>query len=292
MVPLILPSRDLPPGGLGLAPGRGVLGRARDAALRGVTGGVLDAALRGPYTAARRELGLPGVGRGVATAPFSPSLLLATSVPELEHPRSDLPAHVHFVGRMGAPPPSASSLPSWGDHLVDADRPVVHVTQGTLDADPTALLLPTLEALADEAVLVLAITGRRGRRSLPGAVPANARVTDLLPYGELLPRTTVMVTNGGWGGVTAALAHGVPLLVAGGGMDKPEIAARVAWSAAGVVCARVRPRRRRSARRSVRSWQVRRTPSPPPASPPASRPTTDPARWPTCCSSWLCSGPP
>ena len=234
MVPLTLPSRDLPPGGLGLAPGRGVLGRARDAVLRTVTAGVLDAALRGPYTAARRQVGLPGRGRGVALAPFSPSLLLATSVPELEHPRSDLPAHVHFVGRMDAPPPAASSVPEWWDELGQPDRPVVHVTQGTFNADPTQLLLPTLEALADEPVLVVATTGRGGRRSLPGAVPANARVTDLLPYGQLLPRTTVMVTNGGWGGVTAALAHGVPLVVAGGDIDKPEIAARVAWSGAGV----------------------------------------------------------
>jgi hypothetical protein len=74
MVPLTLPSRDLPPGGLGLTPGRGPLGRARDAALRAVTGGVLDAALRGPYATARRAFGLQGLGPGVAGAPFSPSL--------------------------------------------------------------------------------------------------------------------------------------------------------------------------------------------------------------------------
>jgi UDP:flavonoid glycosyltransferase YjiC (YdhE family) len=43
-----------------------------------------------------------------------------------------------------------------------------------------------------------------------------------------------MVTNGGFGGVQAALAAGVPLVVAGGTEDKPEVAARVAWSGAGV----------------------------------------------------------
>jgi UDP:flavonoid glycosyltransferase YjiC (YdhE family) len=234
IVPLTMPSRDLPPAGLGLAPGHNGLGRARDAVLRAVADAVLDAALRGPYTSARREVGLPGGGRRVATAAFSPFLVLATSVPELEHPRSDLPPHVHLVGRMDAPPPAASALPPWWDEVARADRPVVHVTQGTFNADPAELLLPTLDALADEPVLVVATTGRGGRRALPGAVPANARVTDLLPYGELLPRTTVMVTNGGWGGVTAALAHGVPLVVAGGDIDKPEIAARVAWSGAGI----------------------------------------------------------
>ena len=43
-----------------------------------------------------------------------------------------------------------------------------------------------------------------------------------------------MVTNGGYGAVQRALATGVPLVVAGDTEDKPEVAARVAWSGAGI----------------------------------------------------------
>jgi UDP:flavonoid glycosyltransferase YjiC (YdhE family) len=43
-----------------------------------------------------------------------------------------------------------------------------------------------------------------------------------------------MVTNGGYGGVRQALAHGVPLVVAGTTEDKPEVAARVAYSGVGI----------------------------------------------------------
>ena len=43
-----------------------------------------------------------------------------------------------------------------------------------------------------------------------------------------------MVTNGGYGGVQMALSQGVPLVVAGTTEDKPEVAARVAWSGAGI----------------------------------------------------------
>ena len=43
-----------------------------------------------------------------------------------------------------------------------------------------------------------------------------------------------MVTNGGYGGVQQALAHGVPLVVAGDSEDKPEVAARVRWSGVGI----------------------------------------------------------
>lgn len=65
-------------------------------------------------------------------------------------------------------------------------------------------------------------------------MPPNPRVADLVPYDRLLPVTTAMVTNGGWGGVLAALEHGIPLVVAGGDLDKPETAARVASSGAGI----------------------------------------------------------
>lgn len=43
-----------------------------------------------------------------------------------------------------------------------------------------------------------------------------------------------MLTNGGYGGVQMALAQGVPVIVAGTTEDKPEVAARVAWSGAGI----------------------------------------------------------
>ena len=43
-----------------------------------------------------------------------------------------------------------------------------------------------------------------------------------------------MVTNGGYGAVQRALSMGVPLVVAGNTEDKPEVAARVAWTGAGV----------------------------------------------------------
>jgi UDP:flavonoid glycosyltransferase YjiC (YdhE family) len=46
-------------------------------------------------------------------------------------------------------------------------------------------------------------------------------------------RTTVYVTNGGYGGVQCALRHGVPIVTTGGKEDKPEVGARVAWSGVG-----------------------------------------------------------
>jgi UDP:flavonoid glycosyltransferase YjiC (YdhE family) len=67
-----------------------------------------------------------------------------------------------------------------------------------------------------------------------------------------------MVTNGGWGGTLAALGHGIPLVIAGGDLDKPEVAARVAWAGAGVNLRTGTPRAD-AVRAAV--WQVRGDPA-------------------------------
>ena len=59
-----------------------------------------------------------------------------------------------------------------------------------------------------------------------------------------------MITNGGFGGVQQALAHGVPMVVAGATEDKKEVAARVAWSGTGVNLRTGRPSAR-ALRRAV-----------------------------------------
>src|SRR3984957_18732 len=135
---------------------------------------------------------------------------------------------------------SPAPLPDWWDDL-DGTRPVVHVTQGTVaNVDYEQAIAPTLRALADEDVLVVVATGGRPLDTLP-ALPANARAATYLPYDELLPRTDVFVTNGGYGGVLWVFRHGLPIVATGGKEDKPEVGARVAWSGVGRIIRTERP---------------------------------------------------
>lgn len=233
-LPYLSPSRHLPPPGLGLVPGRTPAGRARDAVLRGAAPLAL-ARLQRRWDCERALAGVSSRSP-VVTATASPLLVLASGVPSVELARPDLPDHAHFIGLLRPAGPDLPR-PAWWPELLAAreqGRPVVHVTQGTLHTDPQRLLRPALEGLATTDALVLAITGRAGVHRPPFPVPPNARTADLLPYGELLPLTDVVVTNGGWGGVLAALAAGVPLVVAGRDADKPEVGVRVALSGAGV----------------------------------------------------------
>ena len=229
VLPLPLPSRDTAPFGTGLPPARW-LNRPRNAALAAVGRRVLANADRVANQYYRQVHGrdLPctlvdWLSQADAVVQFT--------VPAFEYPRSDAPETLHFVGPLSATG-SDAPLPDWWPDL-DGSRPVVHLTQGTVaNADYRQLIAPALEALADQDVLVVVSTGGRPIDTLP-PLPANARAAAFLPYDELLPRTSLFATNGGYGGVQYALRYGVPIVATGGKEDKPEVGARVAWSGVG-----------------------------------------------------------
>lgn len=235
IVPLTGRSRDVAPTGLGLAPMAGPLGRLRNGVLHTVVERVLFAAEQRRAEEIRAELGLPRNGTflfdyGMAAA----QVFIQGTVPDFEYPRSDLPPSVHFVGALLPSGPGASALPDWWDEL-DDDRPVVLVTQGTVKVDPEMLLHPAIEALFGEDVLVVATTGGLDPEPILARHDAdNVRLERFIPFADLLPHVDVMVTNGGYGGTQHALAHGVPVVVAGVTEGKNEVAARVAWSGAGI----------------------------------------------------------
>ncbi len=204
--PVGVSSKDTAPFGLGIAPMAGPLGRLRNAVLYRVANTVIFGKIQRMADQLCRELtGNPmpvgfmdGLRLGDAVVQFT--------VPEFEYPRSDLPDTVHFVGPMSRTQSSDMPLPEWWGDL-DGSRPVVHVTQGTIANDDLGQLVkPTIEALADEDVLVVVSTGGRDPgEALQEPLPSNVRMASYLPYDRLLPRTSVMVTNGGYGGVPYAM---------------------------------------------------------------------------------------
>ena len=232
--PLMITSRDTAPSGLGLPPSSSALGRLRNRALHLLSQKVL---LRQSQHVANYLLDHLN-SRPLPTFILDSGLLadrcIAPTVPEFDYPRSDLPAHVRYVGAVHPSPSRNFRLPPWWAEL-GGDRPVVHVTQGTIDnADLGRLVEPTITALGGEDVILVATTGGRDASQLKVALPLNTYVADYIPHDLLLPKVDVMVTNGGYGGVQRALSMGVPLVVAGNTEDKPEVAARVAWTGAGI----------------------------------------------------------
>ncbi|MRG59411.1 glycosyltransferase [Agromyces sp. CFH 90414] len=233
VVPLSQSSTDVAPYGLGLAPSATRLGRLRNRVLNALVQRVLFRRTQRLADDVLHSLGRPSLDAFVLDFSSRFDRFLQLSPAEFEYPRRDLSRNVRFAGTVLPPAPLAAPLPDWWDEL-DSARPVVHVTQGTIDnKDFGRLVRPTLDALDGRDVLVIVSTGGRPVAEL-GELPPNARAAEFLPYDLLFPKTDVFVTNAGFGGVQYALSHGVPLVTAGDTEDKPEVSARAEWAGVGV----------------------------------------------------------
>jgi UDP:flavonoid glycosyltransferase YjiC (YdhE family) len=227
--------KDLAPLAFGLAPARGRLGRMRDVILWQAFGAA-TLPFKRAYNQARIQVGLATDPRMYGVGLVSPWLVLATGCPSLERPGAELPNQIHYVGRLSpSGGKSGSTIPPSAD-------PHVVVTQGTHHVELTDLIQPAIEGLCELDVSVVATTGRRGHTDIGVEVPQNAQIVDFLDFRSVLPAASVFVTNGGWGGVLASLAAGVPLVIAGGDIDKPAIAAWVARAGAGINLRTGRPK--------------------------------------------------
>src|SRR5258706_6353017 len=170
-----------------------------------------------------------------------PDLYLQLTAKAFEYPRGKMPDSIRFVGPLLPPPPTAFRPPPWSDDI-DKAGSIVLVTQRTLANDDLGQLVgPTLTALPNEDLTLIASTGDPPVESIPLSVPPTARAATFLPFDCLLPKVSVMVTNGGKEADHYALSLGVPLVVAGDSEEKPEIAARVAWAGAGINLGTGRP---------------------------------------------------
>jgi UDP:flavonoid glycosyltransferase YjiC (YdhE family) len=252
--PLTYADVDTPPYGAGLLPMRGREGRRRNRVTTRIGRQLIWGPALDRLGAIRCELGLVQSGRSVLEEAMSPQLHLQACVPEFEYPRHELPAQVRYIGALRPARTAGGRPPPWWSEFLADERPAVLVSQGTLRPDLTELVLPTIAALAGTGLQVVVTTGAGSmadlRAGLGQGVPDWLRVARWIPYEDVLPHVDAFVTNGGYTGVTLALAHGVPLVQVGSSEEKAEIGARIAWSKVGVRL-RWRPSRRRL-RRMVR----------------------------------------
>lgn len=159
--------------------------------------------------------------------------------PSMEFPRSDAPPTIRFAGGLPANArDSSSSFPDWWDDIAinHQKKRIIFVSQGTLSTDASELMIPTMLAFRDKPDYVVVVAlGKKGFELPKGTIiPLNSRVVDFIPFDDVLKYSNVFVTNGGYGAIQHGITHGVPLVVGGRGLDKPDNALRVEWAGAGV----------------------------------------------------------
>lgn len=224
--PLYEQSRGLPPIGMGLAAGRGTLGRWRDRALRAMSARAVAAGER-QRDEARAAIGLLG--------PPRPTAKLIATWPALEVYRPDWPAQAHLIGPLlWEPTQTRFDVPQ-------TDDPLVVVAPSTAATGQGSLADAALRALGADSL------GRRVRVVLSGlGVPtaaqcrqgAGAGIAELVTgtgrQDEVLTGAAVAVCGAGHGMLAKALGAGVPVVMVPGGGDQRELAARVARLGAGI----------------------------------------------------------
>ncbi len=243
--PLPYEEPDTPPFGPGLLPMRGPVGRLRNRMVRAAGRRFIFRDADQVYRRVRADLGLPTPQRFVLEELASPFLHLQGSTPGFEYPLRSVPEHMHFVGALRPDPPRDWAPPAWWAEVTETSRPVVLVSQGSIRPDTDELIVPAIRGLAGADVLVVVTTGHGEPADLVtrlgGELPSNVRVAKFVPYDVALQHADVFVTNGGYTGVTLALAHGVPLVQAGTTEEKAEIAARIEYTGVGVRLGPIKP---------------------------------------------------
>jgi UDP:flavonoid glycosyltransferase YjiC (YdhE family) len=179
---------------------------------------------RGDLNRQRERLGLPPIER--FHGGISPDLALVGTFPQLEYPRR-WPAEVEVTG------PMAFETPYPEIELPPGDDPLVLVAPSTAHDSENHLVRTALQALGTESVRVVATTNRVVPQS-PIEVPGNAVLVDWLSYSQLMPAASLVISHGGHGTVSRALAAGTPLLISPFTGDMNETAMRVDWAKVGL----------------------------------------------------------
>lgn len=180
------------------------------------------------------------------------NLYLHTSIPAFEYPREEFPSNFRFIGPFKSEPDVNFKQPDWWPEL-NKGLPVVLVNQGTVAKDYGDLILPAIEALKEEKILLIVLPVQEG--DIPD-LPDNVHVEPYLPFGNLLPYVDLFITNGGFGGTQNALSYGIPIIVAGATEDKMEVAARLAYSGAGINLKNKNRLQKTLKKPLKRSWQI------------------------------------
>ncbi len=168
-----------------------------------------------PLAALRAEHGLPpdpGLAR------LTGDLVLAPFAPSFRSPASPVPLPLSTLWFRPDDRVPARTRPA---------RHRVYVTLGTVfNAESGDLFERLLAGLAAVDADVLVTVGRHLDPADFGPQPAHVRIERFVPQGQVLPETDLVVSHGGSGSLTAALAHGLPSVLLPLGADQPHNAAR------------------------------------------------------------------
>jgi UDP:flavonoid glycosyltransferase YjiC (YdhE family) len=156
--------------------------------------------------------------------------VICASIPELDPLGTDTLHPVAWIGPVFEDLTTTGWMPD--DH---DDTPLVLVSFNSEGAwDQTSRIQRTIDGLAGADLRVIVTAGAVDPSRLH--VPAKAiEIVPYVPHAAILPWASAVVTHAGHGTLTAALAHGLPIVaIPNEAADQPALAAQAAHLGAGI----------------------------------------------------------
>ena len=181
-----------------------------------------------PVYRLRQELGLAPGAHPLFDGQHSPALVLALFSEVFGQKQPDWPPQTVVTGFPFYDKKDETLIAPELLQFLEEGAPPVVFTLGSsavyIADDFFQQSIAAVKELGRRAVLLIGDARNMPRESLPESIA----VFDYAPYGELLPRASVIVHQGGVGTTAQALRAGKPMLVIPYNHDQPDNAARVA----------------------------------------------------------------
>lgn len=181
-----------------------------------------------PVYRLRKELGLPRGAHPIFEGQHSPACVLALFSEVIGRKQPDWPPQTVITGFAFYDKKDETPTPPELLRFLDAGEPPIVFTLGSsavfIADDFFHESIAAAKELGRRAVLLIGDARNRPQEPLPDGIAAF----DYAPYGELLPRASLIVHQGGVGTTAQALRAGKPMLVVPYNHDQPDNAARIA----------------------------------------------------------------
>jgi len=236
-------SKDVPPNFAGLKPAKTALGRLIHQGMRALMERMVMSEIKAIYNGMLAAHGLTPIEGSIFDVSYrSPDVLFQSGVPGFAYPRRETNPKVKFVGAL-LPYKAAIATAFSQPEKLDRYKLVILISQGTVEKDPSKLIVPALEALKDTGALLIVTTGYGKTEELRRSYPQdNIIIEDFVDFDFILDHTDLFICNGGYGSILLSLSKGVPLLAAGIREGKNDINAHVDYFGVGIDLRTERPR--------------------------------------------------
>lgn len=243
VAPLQETAPDLPPNFAGLKPAKNALGRLAHRGMRAVMDLMVMNGIKANYNAILARYGLPPIKDSFLDIPYlTADVVFQSGVPGFAYPRRNPNPKVQFVGALLPYKTTVATSFAQPEKLA-AYKPVILISQGTVEKDASKLIVPTLEALKDTGALLIVTTGHGQTEALRKSYPQdNIVVEDFVDFDFVLDRADLFICNGGYGSVLLSLSKGVPVLGAGIQEGKNDVNAHVDYFGVGIDLRSERPK--------------------------------------------------